>query len=188
MTLARLGETVLIRNWWAVVLRGVVTVLFGLLALTMPGVTLAALIILFGVYSLVDGAFAILSVVRKRFGGYWWAVLLQGIVSVAAGVFTLVWPGITAIVLLYVIAFWAIVTGILQIIGAIRLRKVIRGEWLLVIGGILSIVLGLVLFARPLVGVLAVVFWIGIYAILAGLMITVLGFRMRGIYKDVRSA
>lgn len=185
MTLARLRDSVLIRNWWAVVLRGIATLLFGLAALIMPGITVAALILLFGIYSLADGIFAVISVMRKRFGSYWWGVLLQGIVGIGVGIFTLIWPDITAVFLLYVVAIWAIVGGVLQVFGAIRLRKVIQDEWLLAVVGILTIALGLLLLARPVAGVLAAIFWIGIYAVMAGVLTAALGMKMRRIYKDV---
>lgn len=186
MTLARLRDSVLIRNWWVVVLRGIATLLFGLAALTMPGITLAALILLFGIYSLADGIFAVISVMRKRFGSYWWGVLLQGVVGIGIGIFTLIWPDITAVSLLYVVAVWAIAGGIFQIIGAVRLRKVINNEWLLAAVGILTVALGLLLIARPVAGILAAIFWIGVYAVMAGVLTAALGVKMRYIYKDVR--
>ena len=137
---------VLARNWWALVLRGLFAVLFGIMALAWPGITLGALVLLYGAYALADGVFAIAAVMAGRTGGRpWWSLLVEGLVGIAVGIMTFAWPGITALVLLYLIAAWAVVTGIFEIVAAIRLREEIRGEWLLALSGILSILFGLAL-------------------------------------------
>jgi len=127
----------LARNWWAVLLRGIAGILFGIATFFAPAISLAALVLLFGAYSLVDGVFAIASAIRRRGDAErWWLLLLEGVAGVAAGVLTFIWPGITAIALLYLIAAWALVTGALEIAAAIRLRKIITDEWLLVLAGV----------------------------------------------------
>jgi uncharacterized membrane protein HdeD (DUF308 family) len=171
---------VLARNWWALALRGLFAVLFGIMAFAWPEITLEALVILYGAYALVDGVFAIAAaVVGTTVGMPWWALLLEGVCGIAVGVLTFSWPGITALVLLYLIAFWAVVTGVFEMVAAIRLRKEIRGEWLLALSGILSILFGVVLLVRPGAGALAVIWLIGAYAIAFGALLIVLGFKLR---------
>jgi uncharacterized membrane protein HdeD (DUF308 family) len=171
----------LTRNWWAVALRGLAGMLFGIITFVSPGISLAALVLLFGAYAFADGVLSIVSAVRRRGADRWWHLLLQGIVGVGAGVVTLLLPGITALALLFVIAAWALVGGALQVAAAIRLRKVITGEWLLALSGVLSIALGVLLVAFPGPGALALVIWIGAYAFVFGILLLVLGFRLRGL-------
>jgi len=171
---------VLARNWWALVLRGLFAVLFGIMALAWPGITLGALVLLYGAYALADGVFAIAAVMAGRTGGRpWWSLLVEGLVGIAVGIMTFAWPGITALVLLYLIAAWAVVTGIFEIIAAIELREEIRGEWLLALSGILSILFGLALVIWPGAGAVALVWVIGAYAIAFGALLIALGFRLR---------
>jgi uncharacterized membrane protein HdeD (DUF308 family) len=169
------------RNWWAVSLRGLAGILFGIITFFAPGISLAALVLLFGAYALVDGVLAIVSAARRRGADRWGLLLLEGLVGIAAGVLTFMWPAITAIALLYVIAAWALVTGAFEIAAAIRLRKVITGEWLLVLSGILSIALGVLLVLFPGPGALAVVIWIGAFAFVFGALLFALGLRLRGV-------
>jgi len=170
----------LARNWWAVLLRGVAGIVFGIATFFAPVISLAALVLLFGAYALVDGVLALVSALRNRTTNEgWWVLLLEGIVGVVAGVVTFVWPGITALALLYVIAAWALVTGALEIAAAVRLRKVIEHEWLLVLSGIASIALGALLALFPGPGALAVVIFIGAYALGFGALLVALGFRLR---------
>ena len=169
-------------NWWVVVLRGLAGMAFGLVTFFAPGITLAALVLVFGAYAFADGVLAIISAIRRdRPGDRWWLLLLEGIVGIAAGVVTLLWPGITALVLLYVIAAWALVTGVLEIAAAIRLRKAIKGEWLLVLSGILSVALGVMLVLWPGPGALALVLWTGAYAFVFGALLLALGLRLRSL-------
>lgn len=168
----------LAKNWWALELRGLLTVAFGLLALFLPGITLAALVLVFGIYALAEGVVLLIMSFNRR-NEHWWITLLQGLVGISAGVITLVWPGITAIALLAIIAFWALITGILEIVGAIRLRKEIRGEWMLILSGILSLVFAFLLIANPAAGALAIVWLIGVYAVVFGVLLMALGIRVR---------
>ena len=126
------------RNWWALVLRGAFAVLFGLIAFVQPGITIASMMLVFAAYAFVDGVLAIVSAISGQTGKPWWALVFKGIVGIGAAIVTITSPGITPIALLLIIASWAIASGILEIWAAIRLRKLIQGEWMLVLAGILS--------------------------------------------------
>jgi uncharacterized membrane protein HdeD (DUF308 family) len=170
------------QNWWAIVLRGVVAVLFGIAAFMWPGITLWMLVAIFGAYALVDGIFAIIESFRRDVVGQrWWALLFEGLVGIAIGVLTFIWPGLTAMGLLYLIAFWAIVTGVFEIITAIRLRHEIRGEWMMALIGILSIALGFLMVAFPLAGALSVVLMIGAFVFATGALMIALGLKLRSL-------
>jgi uncharacterized membrane protein HdeD (DUF308 family) len=170
----------LVRNWWLVALRGVAALVFGLLTLLFPAAGVAALVLVFGAYALVYGVFTIIAAVANRRGEpHWVALLVSGVLSVGIGVLTFLMPGVTALVLLYLIAAWAIVTGVAEIAAAIRLRKVITGEWLLALAGVLSVAFGVLLIVFPGAGALAVVLWIGAYAALLGVLLIALSFRLR---------
>jgi uncharacterized membrane protein HdeD (DUF308 family) len=172
--------THLSRNWWALVLRGVVAILFGLAAIVWPGLTLEVLILVFAAYMLVDGVFALIGAFTNHTGHTsWWVLLLEGLLGIATGIVTFLFPGLATIALIYIIAFWAMATGILEVIAAIRLRKEIRGELLLAISGIVSFGLGLLLVLFPAAGVLTVIWFIAIYAALFGGMLIGLGLRLR---------
>jgi len=167
-------------HWWALVLRGVAAVIFGVLALLYPPGAIAALVALFGAYALVDGVFNIVAAVRTPRGGERWGWLLfEGIVSVLAGLVTLFWPGPTALALIILIGSWSIVTGIAEIAAAILLRKQIRGEWLLALSGVLSVAFGILIYAAPAAGALAIAIWVGAYAIAFGALLIGLGVRLR---------
>jgi uncharacterized membrane protein HdeD (DUF308 family) len=170
------------RNWWAFALRGLLAIIFGVLALIWPGATLLTLVLLFGAYTLVDGIFAVIAGIRSYGSNErWWAVLLEGLAGILIGLLTFFWPGVTAFVLLYFIAAWAIVTGILEIIAAIRLREVITGEGWMILSGILSVLFGVLLFVFPSAGALSLVWLIGAYAIVFGVVLLILAFRLRGL-------
>jgi uncharacterized membrane protein HdeD (DUF308 family) len=168
------------RYWWLLVLRGVLAVLFAILAWVWPGLTLAALVILFGAYALVDGIFAVVAALQ-RMGKQerWWAMLIEGLLGIAAGIVTFLWPGITALALVAIIGAWAVVTGVLEIVAAIQLRQAIDNEWLLGISGLLSVVFGLLLLIFPGAGALSLVWIIAGYAFVFGILLIALGFRMR---------
>jgi uncharacterized membrane protein HdeD (DUF308 family) len=165
------------KNWWVLLIRGILAVLFAVMAFTLPGLTLITLVLLYGVYAFADGLTAI------WVGGLaraWWFVLL-GLLGVIVGIFTFISPGITAVALLYLIVVWAMARGVFEIATAIRLRKEISNEWMLILGGILSIIFGVAFAANPAAGALAVVWIIGVYALIFGLMMIVLAFRLRGL-------
>jgi uncharacterized membrane protein HdeD (DUF308 family) len=171
----------LTKNWWALALRGIAAIVFGILTLVLPGVTLAALILLFGVYALVEGVFNVVAAIRGRGDGPpWWALVLEGLVSIAAGIVAILVPGLTALALLYMIAAWAVVTGVLEIVAAVRLRRQITGELWLALNGVLSIVFGALTFLVPGAGALSLAWLIGAYAVLFGVLLLGLAFRLRG--------
>ena len=168
------------RNWWLLALRGVLAIIFGVLAFIWPGTTLIVLVLMFGAYALVEGIFTIILAFSDQKGKQrWWVMLIEGLVGVAAGIITFLWPGISALALLFVIAAWAIVTGILEIVAAVRLRREIEGEWLLAISGIASIIFGVLMVIWPGAGALAVIWLIGSYAIIFGVLFLFLAFRLR---------
>ena len=167
--------TALARNWWLLLIRGFLAVLFGLAAFAWPALTLVTLVLLYGAYAFVDGLTAIWVGVSSRA----WGVLVFGILGVLVGIYTFVYPGVTAILLLYLIAAWAIVRGTFDIVTAIQLRKEISYEWALVVSGIISIIFGIVLVSNPGEGALAMVVVIGAFALVFGVVMIVLAFRVR---------
>ena len=167
------------RMWGWIVLRGIVAIVFGIMAFAWPGLTLTALVLVWGVYALVDGVFALIAAFRMG-GKPMWALAIIGVLGIAAGVVTFLWPQMTALVLLAFIAGWALATGIFQIAAAIRFRKWISNEWMLALSGLLSIVFGAVMLWRPGAGALAVVWVIGWFAILYGVLLVMFGFRIKG--------
>jgi uncharacterized membrane protein HdeD (DUF308 family) len=174
-------------NWWALLIRGMAAVIFGLAALLWPGPTLYVLIIFFGAYALVDGLFAIAAGIRGTAARRRWLLVAEGGLGVVAGLVTFFYPGMTALVLLYVIAFWAIFTGILKIVMAISLRREIENEWLMGLSGVVSVLFGIILAVLPGVGLLSLVWLIGIYAIVFGVAQIALGFRVRSHRRDAPS-
>ena len=170
-------------NWWALVLRGLAAIIFGILAYIWPGITFTALVLLFGAYALWDGVFALVGAFRTE-GDRRWALLLEGIIGIAAGLVAFLWPGAASIALIYLIAGWAVATGLLEIFAAIRLRKEIEGEWVLMLSGLLSVIFGILVAVWPGAGLVAVTWIIGAYAILFGILLLVLGFRLRSWNRD----
>jgi len=168
----------LARNWWVLVLRGLAAILFGILAFVWPGITFTALVLLFGAYALWDGVFALIGAFRSE-GQRRWALILWGLAGIAAGLVAFIWPGAATVALVYIIAGWAVVTGIFEIIAAIRLREEIEGEWLLLLSGLLSVIFGVLVAIWPASGILAITWMIGAYAILFGILQLILGFRVR---------
>jgi uncharacterized membrane protein HdeD (DUF308 family) len=170
------------RWWWTFILRGILAIAFGVIAFIAPPATIAALVLLFGAWALVDGVFDIIAAIQHRTRDRpFWLALLEGIAGIIAGVLALAFPAIAADVLLLLISAWAIVTGVLEIVLAIRLREEITGELWLAIGGILSIVFGVLLFLFPVSGALTIVWIIGAFAIAFGISMIILGWRLRGI-------
>ncbi|MGZ6357335.1 MAG: HdeD family acid-resistance protein [Ktedonobacteraceae bacterium] len=172
----------LAHNWWTLVLRGLAAILFGILAYIWPGITFTVLVLFFGAYALWDGVFALIGAFRTK-GDRRWSLVLEGLVGIAAGLVTFFWTGAATIAILSNIAAWAIVTGIFEIVSAIRLREEIEGEWLLLLSGVLSVLFGIALVIWPVAGLVAVTWLIGAYSILFGVLLTMLGFRLRNMSK-----
>jgi uncharacterized membrane protein HdeD (DUF308 family) len=172
---------ILSRYWWMTLLRGVLWILFGIVVFTRPGITLAALTLLFGAFVLADGVGNVVT----AFGGRqehenWWLLLLVGLLGIGVGLLSLMNPALTALALLFYIAIWAISTGVLQIVAAIRLRREIEGEFWLILGGLASVAFGLLVVARPGAGALSVLWLIGTYAIVLGIALVLLSLKARG--------
>jgi uncharacterized membrane protein HdeD (DUF308 family) len=168
------------RNWWLLVLRGAAAVLFAILSFFWPGPAILTLVILFGAYALVDGVFALVAGL-ERIGKQerWWAMVLVGILGIATGLITWFWPGLTALALLTFIGAWAIITGVMEIVAAIQLRREIENEWLLAFAGVLSVLFGLYVIVFPGLGALSVLWLIAAYAFVFGIVLIILGFRLR---------
>jgi uncharacterized membrane protein HdeD (DUF308 family) len=162
-------------RWWALALRGLAGIVLGIAAFAWPGITLVILVILFGAYLLVDGIFAVVGGALSRS----WLLALDGVLGLIAGVIALVWPGITAVALLFLVAAWALLTGIAELVAAIRLRNMIRNEWLLIITGVVSIVFAILLVINPTAGLLTLVYLFGAYAIVFGVVSLALAVRLR---------
>jgi uncharacterized membrane protein HdeD (DUF308 family) len=175
------------RMWWAVILRGMIAVLFGIAVLAWPGLVFTTLLVTFGIFCLADG---VLGIWAAFAGGseHRWLQLVWALVSVGAGLATLLVPGVTALALLFYIGAWAVTTGVLQIVSAIQLRREIEGEWLLMLSGLLSVLFGILLFARPGAGAMAIVTLLGVFAIASGVALILLGWRARTFVHAATSA
>jgi len=171
----------MVRNWWILALRGLFAVIFGVMALAWPRVTVGVLVALFGAYALVDGIFALIAAFQHR--DRLVPLILHGLAGIAAGVVTFMWPGITAFALLYVIAAWAIITGVMELIAAAKLREEVPGELLLVLSGICSIAFGVLMMIWPGTGALALVGLIAAYAIVFGVLTLWLSFRLHALHR-----
>jgi len=172
-------------SWWTFAVRGVIALLFGIGALAYPGPTVFILIIFFGVYVLVDGVTALVMGLGERKRP---AYVLLGLVSIAAGMFAIIRPGATALALLWLIGIWALVRGIGEIVAAIQIRKEVEGEWAIALSGVISVLFGLFVLARPGAGALAMLWLIAIYAFASGLLKLMLGFKLRRVKKAMESA
>lgn len=180
--------TQLFRNWWLFALRGVLAIVFGALALLWPGQTKLVLVLLFGTFVLVDGIFALISGIAFRaYFVRWWAIALEGLAGMVIGLSTFIWPDVTGLALLYFIAAWAIITGIFEILVAIHFQDVIAGEWAMIFNGLLSAFFGCLLLAFPAVGVVGLVWLIGIYAITAGVMGLILALHLRSLLQQFKT-
>lgn len=167
-------------NWWALALRAVAAILIGLFALMRPGITLVALITLFGVYAMADGLFAIVAAIRGIHAGERWGwMMFEGVVGVVIGFVLLTNHAIGALALTWLVAGWALTTGVLEIIAGIRLRKIMTGEWLLLVAGVLSVILAFLIISRPGIGLVLLVSWVGAYALISGIVLLGVAFRVR---------
>jgi uncharacterized membrane protein HdeD (DUF308 family) len=172
------------QNWWAIALRGLVAALFGIATLMWPGVTFSVLAPLFGAYAMINGIFAVIESFRRDVSQERWRPLLfEGAVSIMVGVMTFAWPGLTSRGLLFLIAFWAIVTGVFELITAIRLRHEIRGEWLMALIAILSMGFGLLLLAFPVTGALSVILLIRAFVFAIGALMIALALKLRSLRR-----
>ncbi|MGB3500383.1 MAG: HdeD family acid-resistance protein [Mesorhizobium sp.] len=169
----------LAKGWWLILLRGIAAILFGLLAFVMPGIALATLVLLYGAYAFVDGIFALIAAFGGQAKGERWWLALIGLLGIGVGIVTLLMPGLTAFTLLYFIAFWSIAIGVMQIVGAINLRKEIDNEWWLILGGVLSILFGVLLIVAPGAGAVGLIWTIASFAIVYGVTLVMLAFRLR---------
>ena len=172
-------NALLARNWWVIALRGVFAIIFGVIAVLLPGVTLAALVLLFAAYMLVDGVLALVAGLRaaERHERWGW-LALEGIADLVAGVIAIVWPLITVLAFVYLMGVWAIVSGALLLSATIRLQLT-HGKWLMGLGGVVSVIWGILLILMPIVGALVLTWWMGAYALFFGGALLVLAFRLR---------
>lgn len=167
------------KNWWLLLLRGIAAIIFGVLAFAWPGITLLTLILFYGAYALADGVLAIIAAIKGGAPGPRWWLAIIGLLGILVGLLTFLMPGITAIVLLFLIAGWAIATGVFQIIGAIQLRKEIDNEWLLILAGAISVLFGIGVLMAPGAGALALIWVIGSYAVIEGALFVAFAFRLK---------
>jgi uncharacterized membrane protein HdeD (DUF308 family) len=172
-------SALLAENWWALAIRGVLAILFGLIALFLPGAALGGLVLLFAAYMFADGVFAIVSGVRAAERQQrWWPLVLDGVVDIAAGAIALFLPGLTVLAFVILLAVWAVISGVLELAAGFNLDKS-HGRWWLIAGGIVSIVWGILLFIAPYIGALVLTLWLGAYALLFGISLLVLAYRLR---------
>ena len=182
-------STLFSRGWRYLLLRGIAAIAFGLLTWFQPGITLTALVLLFGSYAIVDGVLAIWAAVAGHGAEeYWWVLLLGGLISVAAGALAFTQPHLTALALLFYIAAWAIGTGVVEIVAAIRIRREVHGEWRLILAGLVSVAFGFFLIARPGSGALTVLWLIAAYAVALGIILVMLAFKARSFGKELAGA
>lgn len=179
---------ILADSWWAVGLRGVLAIAFGLICLLVPSAAILALILLFSAYMLVDGVLAIASGIKAaRSGERWGLLILEGIVDIAAGVIAFLWPAITAVAFVILIAVWAIISGALMLTAALTL-KIDHGRWWLALAAIASVIFGIVLLIAPVVGAMVLTWWLGAYAIVFGVFLLVLAFQLHGKKEERETA
>lgn len=178
--LQNIGVQAVRRNWWVMALRGVLAIIFGLIALVDPRIALLAFVYVFGAYAIIDGIIAAYTAIQERGSlSRWGWVLFEGILGIIAGIVAFVYPGLTALVLLYIVAIWAIVTGFMEIVAAFAIRGFAAREWALGLAGVLSIIFGILLFIFPGAGLLSILWLVGVYAIVFGVLFIVRAFQMR---------
>jgi uncharacterized membrane protein HdeD (DUF308 family) len=180
--------SIISRDWWVFALRGVAAILFGVLAFASPGITLATLVLLFGAYAFVDGVSLLIALARGDAGArrHAWSVGIMGVLGIVASIVTFVWPGITALTLLYLVATWAITMGVFQVVAAIALRREIEGEFWMGLGGVMSVVFGVLLVASPGTGLVALVWLVGAWAIVFGASSLALAYRLHSLDAALR--
>jgi len=171
--------TLLVENWWLYVLRGSIAILFGLMALVWPGITVQVLVVLFGVYVILEGALAMAGGFKKQTVKSRWLLIVEGALGIAVGLAAFALPGLTAVALLIFIAVWAVLTGLVELAAAFSLRRQMAGKWVLGLAGAASILIGVLLLANPGAGIVAVIWLIGIYALIFGLLLSYLGIKAR---------
>ena len=177
-------NAVLARNWWVLAIRGVLGIAVGLLALVLPAATMLALVLLFAAYMLVDGVFAIMAAVRAaREHERWGLLVLEGVADIVAGVIAVVWPGITVLAFVLLVAAWAIVSGGLMLVAGYRLN-IEHGRWWLLLAGALSVAYGVLLVVAPMIGALVLTWWFGAYALVFGITLLILAFRLKARHDD----
>lgn len=173
-------SNILASAWWLLLLRGIAALVFGVLTLLQPEASLVALLLIFSIYAIADGVIGIWAAFsNKSSNSQWWVLLLWGVVSILAGVLALVAPEAVITFAMYYIAFWALITGVLQIATAIRLRKEIQGEWMLILAGALSVVFGVLVIAQPVISLISILWLIGLYALFFGVLLIGLAFKVR---------
>lgn len=173
-------------NWWLWVVRGSLAIIFGILAFVFPDATLYALMLLFAAYAVVEGIFnGIIALRAPKGASRWWFLLLEGVVSVAAGFIAFLYPAITILVFVILFGAWAIITGAFEIAAAIRLRKYIEGEWLLVLSGIFSVIVGAIFLFLPEIGALTIAIIVGAYAVIFGILLIALGIKLKSCVKRI---
>jgi len=170
------GLRYLADHWWAVLLRGIAAIVFGILAFAWPGLTIALLVLIWGAYALIDGVFSLIAGIRAKYG----TLILLGVLGIAAGLVTFFWPGVTAITLVWIIAFWAIFAGVMQIAAAIRLRKEIQGEWVMILCGVCTVALGALLMLYPGAGAVSIAWLIASFAVAWGVLLVIVALKLKG--------
>ncbi len=180
--------TSITRKWWTFLVRGMIAILFGVMAFTWPDQTKLALVLVFGAFVLIDGVITVSAgIAFHDYFKRWWALVLEGVSGILIGVVTFFWPNITAIALLYFIAVWAIVTGIFKIVAAIELRNVIKGEWAMILSGLLSALFGTLLIVFPAAGAVSLVWLFGFYALIFGTSESILAFRLQSLGRNFKA-
>jgi uncharacterized membrane protein HdeD (DUF308 family) len=175
-------------RWWIFLVRGIAAIIFGLAAAMWPQITLPALAILFGAYALIDGVFALAAATSPLSGSRWFALLIEGLLGLTVAFFVFTQPALSAVALVYAIAFWSIFTGILEIVAGVQLRDLLTNEWLYILAGVFSIAFGVLVVRDPGAGALAIVWLVGFYAILFGVAQIALSLRLRQVYHNVHQA